>query len=186
MTQWMLHRISSTASAGSGPPSSSLSLSLFSPPLPLLFSPPPLLSLLSPFSSPSDRLAQAHCSRGRTHTNRNSSSSSRRTGRCAEACLPPSCSTGKTLRSPLLSVKDYLFEKCVCMCACESRDLKSRQRGLPHPGSITTAKATQGECCHGYFHTHILFILYLFLSEYTRIYIMYLSAGADFCFSFTL
>lgn len=55
MTQWMLHRISSTASAGNGPLSSLLSLSpsLFSPPVPLILSPPPLLSLLCPSSSSS-------------------------------------------------------------------------------------------------------------------------------------
>lgn len=51
MTHWMLHRVSSTASAASKPPSSSLSfsLSLFSPTLPLLLSLPSLLSISLPF-----------------------------------------------------------------------------------------------------------------------------------------
>lgn len=111
MTQWMLHRISSTASAGSGPSSSLLSPSpsLFSPPVPLILTPPPLLSLLCPSSSSSSS----------STTDRESSSNSigsRRTGRCAEAWLPPAVQARRRVLLWSLSRTIYLRRVCVCVC----------------------------------------------------------------------
>lgn len=182
MTHWMLHRISSTASAASRSPSSSLSLSvsLFSPALPLLLSPPSLLSLFSPFSFPTGRHADllGLTAEEDVHTTRNSSSSSRRTGKCAEACFPPSCSTGKTSRSPLISAKDYLFEKCVCVLVRAGIWKVGREDYHTLGAFTTTAGATQGECYSGYFHSDMLFNLYLFLCACPQIYIQCFSAGA--------
>lgn len=131
MTQWMLHSISSTASAGIGTSillTIPLSLSFFLllclssshhhhhhhllsplsiPPLP----PPP--SLVFPARPQTDEEGKSGSG--------SSSGSSRRTGRCAEACTPhlppPSCSTGKALCSPLISVKVYLFVMRARLCA---------------------------------------------------------------------
>lgn len=91
-----------------------------------------------------------------------SSGISRRTGRCAEA-WSPSCGTGKALCSPLISVKDYLFEKCVCVCVCVcgGRDMKVGREDYHTLGAFTAAEATWGVCYHGYvscshYHRHVL------------------------------
>lgn len=129
------------------------------------FASPPLTTILalyfSPFSSPSYRRgpARAHCSRGHSHITRNSSSSSssKRTGRCAEACFPPSCRTGKTSRSPLISSLIYLRAVCVLVRAGTWKVGREDYHTL---GVFTTpASATQNQSYSGYFYTDMLFIL---------------------------
>lgn len=68
--------------------------------------------------------------------------------------------------------------------ACESRNLASSQRGLPHPGNIITSG--RAECSSWYFHSHAMFIMYLFLSLNTRIHLLLFSALVVCCFSFIL